>query len=61
MEIGLRMARPIEATKKERIGYETLTVLIPWRIKDKLDKLPKGQKAQFVRDALDKAIEKAKL
>ena len=55
------MARPVEATKKEFIGYETLTVLIPWRIKDKLDKLPKGTKAQFVRDALDRAIEKAKL
>lgn len=55
------MARPVDATKKEFIGYETLTVKIPWRIKDKLDKLPRGKKAEFVREAIDRRLEQVGL
>ena len=55
------MARPIDATKKEFIGYEAVTVTIPWRIKEKLDKLPKGTRAQFIREAIDEKLKKMSL
>ena len=55
------MGRPIEASRKEFIGYEAVTVTIPWRIKEKLDKLPKGTRAKFIREAIDEKLKKEAL
>lgn len=55
------MARPVEATKKEFIGYETVSIVVPQRMKDKLNKLPKGKMAEFIREAIDEKLKNTPL
>ena len=55
------MVRPIEATKKEFIGYETVSIVVPKRMKDKLNKLPKGKMAEFIREAIDEKFKTVSL
>lgn len=48
------MARPIKAAQmdKEPIGYQSVTVRLPQSVIEALNKLDKGKRAQFIREAI---------
>lgn len=48
------MARPIKATQKDKepIGYQSVTVRLPQTVIEALNKLDKGKRAEFIREAI---------
>jgi len=48
------MARPIKALQKDKepIGYQSVTVRLPHDIIEALNKLGKGKRAEFIREAI---------
>ena len=49
------IGRPKDSENMEYMGYE-ITVRFPYRIGDFLDKLPKGDKGKYIREAVDEKI-----
>ena len=48
----ISMARPMKAVQKEPIGYQSVTVRLPQTIIEALNKLDKGKRAEFIRNAI---------
>ena len=46
------MARPMKAVQREPIGYRSVTVRLPQAIIEALNKIDKGKRAQFIRNAI---------
>jgi len=46
------LARPMKALKNEPIGYQSVTVRLPQAIIEALNKLDKGKRAEFIRNAI---------
>ncbi len=48
------MGRPIKAAQKDKdpIGYQSVTVRLPHDIIEALNKLDKGRRAEFIRNAI---------
>lgn len=54
------MARPIKAVQKEGpIGYQSVTVRLPQQIIEALNKLDKGRRAEFIRNAINDRLKQA--
>jgi len=52
------MVRPKDAEKKEKLGYDTLSITIPPWMREALEKLPKGKKGEFIREAIDEKLQR---
>ena len=47
------MARPVKAVQKDGpIGYQSVTVRLPQNIIEALNKIGKGKRAEFIRNAI---------
>lgn len=48
------MARPMRALQKDKepIGYQSVTVRLPYAIIEALNSLDKGKRAEFIRNAI---------
>lgn len=55
------MARPIRATQqkdKEPIGYQSVTVRLPYSTIEALNALDKGRRADFIRGAIEERLKR---
>ena len=54
------MARPIRATHKDQpVSYQSVTVRLPHKLIEALNKLDKGKRADFIRNAIDEKLQRA--
>ncbi len=57
------MARPIKAIKKEEgpIGYQSVTVRLPYKTIEALNAAGRGKRAEFIRAAIEEKLQRDKI